>query len=283
VHYITYEENRQHGTEEFPVEFYSVNEQHPRYNMPYHWHKEAELLHIIHGEFHLSLDGSEIILKEGEICYIPGGALHGGEPSNCTYECIDFDVAVLLQHIQPIRHQLRRIECETSMIQSRFTSSEPEVLSCAYQLFSCARTRSEGWELGLLAQLYSFFGIIIQNHYFFQKELKKDNLQKVQQIKATIEYIESNYNQPITLNDLARTSGLSPKYFCRYFRMIVKRTPIDYLNYYRIERACYLLEQHAYSVTEIAYDCGFNDISYFIRCFRKYKATTPYQYVKNNH
>ena len=175
MHYITYEENRKHGTEEFPVEFYSVNEQHPRYNMPYHWHKEAELLHIIHGEFHLSLDGSEIILKEGEICYIPGGALHGGEPSNCTYECIDFDVAVLLQHIQPIRHQLRRIECETSMIQSRFTSSEPEVLSCAYQLFSCARTRSEGWELGLMAQLYSFFGIIIQNHYFFQKELKKDN------------------------------------------------------------------------------------------------------------
>ena len=43
-----------------------------------------------------------------------------------------------------------------------------------------------------------------------------------------------------TLADLSRIAGMTPKYFCRYFRAAIHRTPMDYLNYYRIERACYI-------------------------------------------
>lgn len=75
---------------------------------------------------------------------------------------------------------------------------------------------------------------------------------------------------------------MSPKYFCRIFRTVIHRTPIDYLNYYRIEKACYLLETEDLSITEVAYHCGFNDSSYFIRCFKKYKQITPTKYLKNN-
>lgn len=73
---------------------------------------------------------------------------------------------------------------------------------------------------------------------------------------------------------------MSPKYFCRIFRTVIHRTPIDYLNYYRIEKACYLLETEDLSITEVAYHCGFNDSSYFIRCFKKYKQITPTKYLK---
>ncbi|HIS78887.1 MAG TPA: helix-turn-helix transcriptional regulator, partial [Candidatus Caccousia stercoris] len=66
---------------------------------------------------------------------------------------------------------------------------------------------------------------------------------------------------------------------CRYFKELTHRTPIDYLNYYRIEVAC---EQMVYShraLTEIAYDCGFTDSSYFIKVFRHYKHMSPTQYM----
>ena len=58
------------------------------------------------------------------------------------------------------------------------------------------------------------------------------------------------------------------------------RTPIDYLNYYRIERACYQLLTTNHSITEIAYSSGFNDLSYFIKTFKKYKGVTPKNYLK---
>jgi AraC-like DNA-binding protein len=58
------------------------------------------------------------------------------------------------------------------------------------------------------------------------------------------------------------------------------RTPIDYLNYYRIERACFKLVSTNLSITEVAFECGFNDLSYFIKTFKKYKAITPKQYLK---
>lgn len=280
MHYINYEEHRRHGTEEFPLEFYAVDERHPRYNMPYHWHKESELLYILRGEFRLSLNGEECYLKEGELCYIPGGILHGGEPINCAYECIDFDLGILLQQTQLVRQYLRRIENDHTTIQSVFTQKQMGILKCASRLFAAARTQQDGWEMLVLAGLFDFFGTVFQQNYYFDSQTKRNRQQKLQQIKAAIEYIELNYQQPITLDDIAQASNLSPKYFCRYFRMIINRTPIDYLNYYRIERACYLLDQQQSTVTDVAFDCGFNDISYFIRCFKRYKGTTPHQYAK---
>ena len=52
------------------------------------------------------------------------------------------------------------------------------------------------------------------------------------------------------------------------------------MNYYRIECACEQLRTTGDSVTDIAYRCGFNDLSYFIKTFRHYKGTTPKSYRK---
>ncbi|HCL02048.1 MAG TPA: AraC family transcriptional regulator, partial [Lachnoclostridium phytofermentans] len=54
--------------------------------------------------------------------------------------------------------------------------------------------------------------------------------------------------------------------------------PIDYLNYYRIEQACYQISQSEDTLTDIAFRCGFNDFSYFIKTFKKYKGITPKKY-----
>ena len=281
MHYFNYEENRRHGTDEFPLQFYAVDEQHPRYNMHYHWHRENEQLYVRRGEFRLSLNGTECCLRAGELCYSPGGMLHGGSPINCVYECIDFEIGTLLQQSHLVRRFLRHMEGNQTEIQTLFTAAQPGILKCASRLFAAARTQKDGWELLVLAGLFDFYGTVIQQHYYRDVPLGKKRNEKVQQVKAALEYIEANYQRQITLDDLAHIVGLSSKYFCRYFRLITNRTPVDYLNYYRIERACYLLYQQQNTVTEIAYDCGFNDISYFIRCFKKYKGVTPYQYTKD--
>ena len=279
MHYLNYNERKQHGSDTFPLEFYAVDPQHPRYAMPYHWHSETELLYIRKGSFKLSLNGKEVLLREGELCYIPGGALHGGEPQNCTYECIDFNISALLHQTPIARKYLNILENEDSQIQNVFTKEQPGILKCASRLFAAARHRKQGWELLVLSGLYDFYGTALQMEYI-QSAGKKESPTRISQIKSAIEYISSNYQEQILLDDLARISGFSAKYFCKYFRVVTGKTPIDYVNFYRIDVACYLLERKTFSITEVANQCGFNDISYFIRCFRKYKNCTPYQYAK---
>ena len=272
-------ENRQHGTDDFPLEYYSVDTSHPRYKMPHHWHSETELLHILKGTFLLSLNGREYILNEGELCYISEGALHGGLPQDCVYECLCFNSAALLSHSNLVCNYLKDMEDGHALIQPAFNKMHPGILKCASRMFAAIRSKKTGWELLALAGLYDFYGTVIQQDYR-ESPLDSTAFQRLRQIKMALEYIEQNYQKPIALEQLADVSGLSAKYFCRYFRSILQRTPIDYLNHYRIERACFLLEDNRLSVTDVAYACGYNASSYFVRSFKKYKGITPNQYAK---
>ena len=83
---------------------------------------------------------------------------------------------------------------------------------------------------------------------------------------------------PLTLDELAAEAGLAPKYLCRVFRQVTGRTPIDYLNYYRIECAAELLCTTTDSITDVALSCGFNDPSYFSRMFRRQKRVSAHVY-----
>ncbi|MCD7739549.1 MAG: helix-turn-helix transcriptional regulator [Lachnospiraceae bacterium] len=82
----------------------------------------------------------------------------------------------------------------------------------------------------------------------------------------------------ISLEQLAGLANLSVSHFCKYFKTVIHKAPIDYINYYRIECACHLLSSTRLSVTEIAYQVGYNDSGYFIRRFKKSKGVTPLQY-----
>ncbi len=278
--YLNYEEQRKHGTDAFPLEYYLVDKQHPRYSMPYHWHSETELLCILKGEFTISLDGEEIHMTKGDVCYIPSGMIHGGEGVDCIYECIDFDAARLLQEPPLVRRYLHKLEREAIQIQNLYNREQVGILKCTSRMLAAARKKEKGWEMLVLAGLYDFFGTVIQNEYFESAKEEKGRRDNVRRIHAVLEYIAQNYERAITLQELADTAVLSKQYFCRYFRMVTGKTPIAYLNYYRIERACLLMGNKKLTITEVALECGFNDINYFTRCFKKQKGVSPREYGK---
>ena len=107
-----------------------------------------------------------------------------------------------------------------------------------------------------------------------------ERAETILQLKQVLEFIEKNYANPITLQELSASVSMSPKYFCRFFSEMTHQTPVDYLNRQRIEEACLQLAATDDSITEIAYRNGFNDLSYFIRTFKKYKGMTPGKYKR---
>lgn len=97
-------------------------------------------------------------------------------------------------------------------------------------------------------------------------------------MKSVLRRIRRDYASPLTLDELAAEAGMNPRYFCRVFRQMTGRTPIDYLNYYRIECAAELLCTEGDSVTDVALACGFNDPGYFARLFRRHKGMSAAAY-----
>ncbi len=88
---LSYIEITPHGTPDFPIACYYVDESHPRYEMPFHWHREMEICHILQGEFTFYLNGEEIVAAQGDTVFIDQGVLHGGTPKSCIYVCVVFD------------------------------------------------------------------------------------------------------------------------------------------------------------------------------------------------
>ncbi|MGO2084021.1 response regulator transcription factor [Vagococcus sp.] len=99
-------------------------------------------------------------------------------------------------------------------------------------------------------------------------------------ICKALTYIEQNFNEDLTLNDIANYVHLSPQYFSRYFKKKMKISYIDYLNQLRIQSAKALLKETNLPIYRIASDLGFADANYFSRVFVKYEGDTPTVYRK---
>lgn len=277
--YLDYNEKQMHGTKEFPIAFYHVDHNHPRYEMPFHWHKEYEIVKVIEGTFRLMLADSEIVAGPGENFFIPSGVLHGGVPENCIYECLVFDLDILFLHTDICRQYIRQIKHQDIIVHPLITDTAPSLCRIVDRIFSSMAEMPCGYELSVIGSLFEMFGLIFREKYYTESAPGcEPPFRHMDQLKPVFEYIEKHYSSGISLQQLSQISGMSPKYFCRYFQAIAHKTPMDYLNYYRIERSCALLSTTDAPITSVAYDCGFNDCSYFIKLFKRYKHITPKQY-----
>lgn len=287
---LTFHEPKQHGTPDFPVEYFYIDSTHPRYNMPFHWHKEWEIIHVLEGIFTAHADDMVYVAHAGDTILIRDGMLHGGTPENCVYECFLFDLHGLFRNLDMVKKYLRPIYHKQVLPTIFYPATiAPEIKEVTRRLthaFSIhpqdqSTDLNNPLELIVISCISQLFSHILQRGYYESRQAEiSDHPHKIDLIKSVLEYTELHYATPITLDDLAKVAGMNPKYFCRFFRSITHQTPIEYVNMYRIEKAAQMLHSTGLPVTEICMECGFNDSSNFIKVFRKYKGMTPMQYRK---
>ena len=99
-------------------------------------------------------------------------------------------------------------------------------------------------------------------------------------IRKAKQYVEVHYDETIRLKDVADIVGFEESTFSHFFKQNTGQTFITYLNAFRVEHACLLLQETDKTVTEIGYDVGFNTSHSFNEAFKKNKKTTPEKYRK---
>lgn len=101
-----------------------------------------------------------------------------------------------------------------------------------------------------------------------------------QRLMQTRIYVSCNFRHSISLDEIARHLGMNRSAFCTFFRKHTGQTFTDYLNAYRVKQAHRMLVEEQRPVGETCYACGFNDVAYFCRTFRRYKGFPPSQAAK---
>lgn len=281
MRYLAAHERAPRGTFDFPIELYRVGAAHPRYEMPFHWHVECELILVREGSLALSVDGEEFLGTPGDCFFVPGGAIHGGKPDACVYNCLVFDMERFLQDSAVCRRRFAETLGSDAHIFTRHPAGSP-ISPIVNALFESMENERPGYEFVTTGLLWQFIGTVLERRLYAVPQEARLGRQRAEQMKSVLRRIRRDYAAPLTLDELAAEAGMNPRYFCRVFRQMTGRTPIDYLNYYRIECAAELLCAEEDSVTDVALSCGFSDPGYFARLFRRHKGISAAAYRKTH-
>lgn len=278
-------EVRSRGTPDFPLELYSIDSSHSRYIMPFHWHNDFEIVYIESGEFKMVIGETEYIGHSGDAFLVGAGQIHGGMPTDCVYHCVVFNPELLLgKSNSGWRNDVLRIcDWQGNGLKSHYKADSCKVVRLIKDLlFALRLSEDRGRQLATLNALYGIFAtVIIEGDLPDEYLPPRERTLGEKKMKKILAFIEDNYADTITLKSMASVVDMNVNYFCEFFRRHTHQTPINYLNAYRVDGACRMLKVRGCTVTEAAYANGFNDLSYFVKTFKKYKGITPKQYRRS--
>ena len=274
-----------HGTPNYP---FAVHETYCNSGLSLypHVHPEFELTVITEGNGTFYIDSEEYIVKKGDCILIAPNKIHLADSVDLSNKASYFSIVfhpdcfgagrntlIYSKYVQPfIQGKLRAIPL--------MNGTEPWH-SSIYKLAQNIKTLYFQGDSELLCQssmLELWFHIFNHAETLIVPEINRANFM----LKDTIEYMQTNYNEHITVASLANRVGLSQSYFSRLYNQYMHTSPIDYLIKIRLQKSTELLLNSTISVSEIALKCGFNDFSYFSKCFRQRYGCSPREYMKKN-
>lgn len=282
-------ETTPHGNPMFPLMLYDVSPD-PSFEerIGCHWHEEIEFLVITKGNANIHLNGEIYPVKENSVCLIPSNQLHF---MTCELgRRLDFFAVVFhpdflysFSHDTVQKKYLRPFlsaDAACRIIQPN-TLWEQQLLQCLQGIRKAFHEKEYAYELWIKIRLLEVFHLLATHAADRQSFVENTSDHRVSIVKSIMEYLRINYENDMTLSELEKEFGLSRGYICRMFKSITHMSPFEYLNYYRINQSAELLECSDEEISAIATRCGFNNISYYNRTFRKYMHTTPSAFRKS--
>ena len=157
----------------------------------------------------------------------------------------------------------------------------PESLMVRLEKIASMKKNSEGMEVILRSVLLDIIAYAIETEQYERFSQIIDNEKRnISAIDNALHYIRENYSENLSLGIILQLTNYSKSHFIRLFKECTGMNVSEYINKYRIEKACLDLIYTNNNITEIATASGFNNIQYFSRKFKEYMKCTPKQYQK---
>lgn len=233
------------------------------------WHENVEIQLCTSGKGTVILDGRQYVLEKGDIAVVNSNVIHyTGTDEYLTYTCLIVSTEWCRQ-MGFDYNSLKFCECFKSDVLKKKIENLCDIFLERSDPLRIAK--SNEILLGIFIEL-------TEKHLDFGKKttLKDKNFDT---IKSTVAYIRENYNRKITLDEIAKSVFCDKYSLCKEFKKYTGQTVFESLNHYRIQRAADYLSE-GYRVSETALLCGFENVSFFTKTFKKYMGKTPMAYKK---
>ena len=231
------------------------------------WHEDLEIELCTDGNGTVLLNGSKYDFNKNDIIAVGSNVIHyTGTETSLTYTCLIISAAFCRQ--MGIEYDKLQF---SPLIKSERLLSLMNTLKITYQNLSlpCRTAKLNGLVLKILIEL-------AENHSV-KADIPISKNKAFTNVKTTIKYIRENYHRKITLDELAKVIYTDKYALCRDFKKTAGQTIVEYTNNYRcLKAADYLTE--GYTAAEAAVKCGFGNLSFFTKTFKKYMGVLPSKY-----
>ena len=281
-------ELKQHGNEHFPflVSYQKLSE-YESGSFMWHWHPEIEITYVRKGTMCYKVNNLVYHLKEGDIVFNNSGALHSGTMENqedCTYIPVTFDSRLIYGFFQStINSKYVDPVIQDSMLPAicidQSESWHKPFREYLLRIIALDEKKPDFYELDITICLQSMWRLLLE-HITYEPQASRENSLEYDRIKKILSYIEENYQNKITLNDIAGHIHLCESECTRLFKRHMNTTLFAFLQEYRIERSLEFLQADQ-PVSAVADKAGFSDPNYYSKVFAKIKGCSPREYRKH--
>lgn len=284
-------EKREHGTLGFPFQIYPAldgSEAQDSDFIPYHWHPELEIITVDAGQVSVTIADHVYEGARGDVFFCAGEQLHEIRAAGRANQFHSFVFAadflefargdqVQSELLAPLAEG--RLQFATCL--RRGEAGQDEVRALLAQIMRACLNRSPGYQLAVKAALLGVVAVCAEHGLLCELDRPTSDY-KARQLKEIVGYLSEHFAEPLPLPEVAARFGLSPQYFCTFFKDNFGKTLTQHINSLRIEQAARLLRETDLPVMEVGFNVGFDNFSYFIKRFRAVYGASPSAYRKGS-
>lgn len=277
-----HQKNTNINTGHFPVNVFNTDVQ----VFPPHWHERIEIVYVLGEELKIGVNNIVYTLHKRDILIVGMGEVHYFlmQPQKCDRIIVHFELSLFGSLANSIsgRRLLNPLIpfCPDNELSAFSIHAFFERIILAIQQET--QLKEKGFEFILGARLYELAaGIIryIPNEKLCAAEMNKQ-MKKLQLLEQVAQYVDRNLYREITLEEVSKHVNFSMYHFTRFFKDTTGMTFWQYLNNYKVSKAANYLINTTDTISEIAFNSGFNSIKTFNRVFKQIKGCSPSEFKK---
>lgn len=255
----------------------------PMLSVVNHWHTDFEFSLVTKGRMSYMVNGQRIEVDKGDMIFVNAYQMHYGfwkQIEECEFICTVFHPSLL----KDAEKHISRITGASNIPFLLLHSSNPSeamIIRQLTKLHELCENCDDDKTLFILSAAYQLCGLLYSYITDYSVPNIKTDRKKLEALHRMTGFIQQNYAEKLSLQKIAESGFISRSVCCAVFQQYLAKTPIQYLNEYRIAKSLTLLSDKELSITEIAEKCGFSSSSYFAETFRRIIGTSPGEYSKN--
>lgn len=267
----TYYEVHLHENQKIPFIYRKNVERTNKGSVTSGWHPAVEISRCVSGSGRIICNGISYDFNENDIFVIGSNVLHSiVSESHLVFDCLIIDESFFAD----VDINVKNLNVENSI-------KDETILDLFAQVEDAFFGKKEFYTARLQSCVLNLVLYICDNYVAPADTIAVSVASSIDMIKIVIGYINAHLTEKITLDILARETGLSKYHLCHEFKKVTKHTIVTYIHICRCKKAAKLLKQNGYSVHDACFASGFENLSYFTSTFKKHFGMSPSAYKRD--